>query len=185
MIKENAFPVIMIFMISDSGFPCKKKTSIYSPIAATMKWLMLLLSFMLSRYALSQVTTTDLSRLDWLVGTWERTNGRAGRTSFEKWEEVKPGELKGIGFFVQGADTTITERLKIVWSGNDLNYIADVTGNREPVFFRFTKLELHHFICENPSHDFPKRIEYQWNETELNATISGDGKSVTYRFRKR
>jgi hypothetical protein len=150
-----------------------------------MKWLMMLFLFVFCDDAISQVTAADLSPLNWLIGTWERTNGRAGRTSFEKWEQVNPNEFRGTGFFVQGADTTITERLKIILSGNDLNYIADVPGNPEPVYFKVTKLELHHFICENPSHDFPKRIEYQWNENELKAIISGDGKFITYLFRKK
>ncbi len=149
-----------------------------------MKWMMILLLIVVSQSGRSQGSPADLSILNSLTGTWERTNGRPGKTYVEKWEQVHAGEFRGMGFFMQASDTTITERLRIVLSGSDIHYIADVPGNSGPTFFRFTKWETNHFVCENPSHDFPKKIEYQWNDRELKAVISGDGKSIVYLFRK-
>jgi hypothetical protein len=40
-------------------------------------------------------------------------------------------------------------------------------------------------VAENPQHDFPKKISYRKiNETELQATISGGNKSISYLFQK-
>ena len=40
------------------------------------------------------------------------------------------------------------------------------------------------FTGENPKHDFPKKIEYQWNEDSLWVTISDDERSVEFNFKK-
>jgi hypothetical protein len=40
------------------------------------------------------------------------------------------------------------------------------------------------FVCENPGHDFPKKISYHVEGHKLKAQISGDGKSVDYIFER-
>jgi len=41
------------------------------------------------------------------------------------------------------------------------------------------------FVCENPQHDFPKKISYLKEGNKIKATISGDGKSFDYLFEKK
>lgn len=50
----------------------------------------------------------------------------------------------------------------------------------EIVYFKFTAITSHHFVCENGQHDFPKMISYQKEGNKIKATISGDGKSFDY-----
>ena len=66
--------------------------------------------------------------------------------------------------------------------GNDIFYVVTVTGETKPVFFRLTAIADDGFTCENPKHDFPKKITYSLSGNHAKAVISGDGKSVDYIF---
>jgi hypothetical protein len=77
------------------------------------------------------------------------------------------------------------EKLRIVVRDGNLHYVADVPENKMPVYFPFVELKKNSFVCENPDHDFPKRISYSLEGTTLKATISGDGKSIHYLFEKK
>jgi hypothetical protein len=63
--------------------------------------------------------------------------------------------------------------------------VADVKGNKDIVYFQFVSLGDDHFVCENPAHEFPKRIEYKLRGNQLQASISGDGKTIPYLFEKK
>jgi hypothetical protein len=86
---------------------------------------------------------------------------------------------------MNGSDTSFVEKIRIVVKDNELNYVADVPENKEPIYFKFTELTATGFVCENPAHDFPKKISYQLDGKNLKATISGDGKSMDYLFVKK
>ncbi len=148
----------------------------------------LLLALMLvSGFCLAQthkVKKSDYEQLSWLEGTWNRTNVRADRTAHERWVKVGVEILQGWGVTMKGSDTTFVEKLKIVSKDNELYYVADVPGNKELTYFKFTSLTDNGFVCENPEHDFPKKIAYQLDGMKLKATISGNGKSVDYFFEK-
>jgi hypothetical protein len=47
-----------------------------------------------------------------------------------------------------------------------------------------TEISAASFTCENPEHDFSKKIVYQKDGDKLKATISGDGGSIDYFFEK-
>lgn len=129
--------------------------------------------------------SNDLKKLSWLAGTWERTNTKPGRTGFEVWTAVSSTEWKGIGVSLTGTDTTFVEKLRLVVKDGATYYAADVPENKKEVLFRFTEFTGSGFVCENPAHDFPKKIVYQRDGDRLKAVISGDGKSVEYFFVKR
>lgn len=38
------------------------------------------------------------------------------------------------------------------------------------------------FVCENPQHDFPKKITYKLTGNHIYTTISGNGKTIPYNF---
>lgn len=126
----------------------------------------------------------DFSKLTWLAGKWERTNVKPGRSGVEIWEMASPSEMKGRGISLKGSDTTFIEKLKIVSEKGTLFYVSDVPENKKPIYFRITEVSNNAFVSENPEHDFPKKISYQWDGSQLKATISGDGKSMDYFFRK-
>lgn len=124
----------------------------------------------------------QFNSLRWLEGTWERTNVKPGMKANEKWHVDAPYELKGSGVTMKGQDTVFLEKIQIIIKGNSIYYVADVKENKEPVYFKFTALTPNGFVCENPEHDFPKRIEYRLNDSNLTVIISGGNKSQNYLF---
>ena len=128
--------------------------------------------------------TNDLSKLDWLVGTWTRTNAKPGRSGAEVWAKKSATEITGRGISMKGTDTTFVEKLKIIVKDGKVFYVADVPQNKTETLFEFTELTNKSFVCENPKHDFPKKISYVLEGDNLKATISGDGKTMDYIFRR-
>ena len=126
----------------------------------------------------------DLRSLEWIIGVWNRTDLKPGETGTESWSEISSNEFSGIGATLRGADTVFVEYLKLVLIESDVFYIADVEHNPEPTYFKITGTSPTGFICENPKHDFPKKIEYQLDGSSLIVTISGEGKAVPFRFEK-
>ena len=129
--------------------------------------------------------STEFKKLQWLEGTWARTNAKPGRSGYERWVKTSDTEWRGWGVSMSGKDTAFVEKLKLVIRDNTINYVADVPENKEPVYFKFTELTDDHFTCENPGHDFPKKITYERTGDKLKAVISGDGKSIEYWFEKK
>lgn len=141
----------------------------------------LLLLFVVICASASAQSVTELS---WLVGTWNRTNVKAGRAAHERWVKTAEG-FEGWGVNLNGADTTFVEKLRIVTKDNKLYYVADVPQNKELTYFLMTAVSANSFTCENPQHDFPKKIVYQLDGDKLKATISGNGKSMDYLFERK
>lgn len=152
-----------------------------------MKKILLLLTiiflFIINK-STGQQTITDLDKLSWLQGNWKRTNAKAGRSGSEHWEKISAKEWKGTGITMKGIDTSVVEKMRLTLKNDGLYFVADVAGNNGSVFFKVTQLDEKGFTCENPVHDFPKKIEYSITGKLLKATISGNGKSIDYLFEK-
>jgi hypothetical protein len=144
----------------------------------------ILLIILIATSAYGQKTADDLKKLDWLKGTWTRTNQKPGRSGFETWKANDANGLIGKGIMMKGADTTFIEKIRIEFRDGQIYYVADVPENNGEVLFAFTELTNKGFVCENPKHDFPKKISYEVNGKNLKATISGDGKAMEYLFVK-
>jgi hypothetical protein len=132
----------------------------------------------------NQSTYLTVDQLKWLEGTWTRTNSKAGQSGIELWKKVSSTELSGRGVTMHGSDTAFVEKLRIVVRDGNLFFVADVPENQKPVYFRLTEVKQNSFTCENPEHDFPKKIAYSLQGNKLNATISGDGKAMQYLFER-
>lgn len=142
----------------------------------------LLLTILLSGVFLSQAQS--VSDFKWLTGTWERQNTKPESTAFESWEKMTKMGLQGQGTTLRGVDTVFVEELSILERNNKLYYVAKVSHNSEPTYFEITSFNKNGFVCENPNHDFPKKIDYQMNDNLLLVTISGDGKEIPFQFLK-
>lgn len=128
----------------------------------------------------------DLSELEWLLGTWQRTNVRPGTMAFEKWEKQSERLFTGLGWTMKGTDTTFVEKLRLEVKANKLFYVADVKENATPIYFEITEVSDYGFKSQNPEHDFPKAIEYQLEETVLTAIISdGADKRMGFVFERK
>ena len=83
---------------------------------------------------------------------------------------------------MKGTDTVFLEKIQIIAKDGELYYVADVKENEAPVPFKITSQTQEGFICENPNHDFPKKIEYKLNGLNLTVVISAGSKSQEYLF---
>lgn len=131
------------------------------------------------------IKASDFRHLKWLEGTWQRTNLKPGKTAHERWEPSSRKRLVGYGVSMSGADTTFLEKLQIVVADKKIYYVADVPENPAPVYFLLTDLGPQGFVCENPDHDFPKKISYRREGEKLMVQISGDGSEVNFEFVKK
>jgi hypothetical protein len=50
------------------------------------------------------------------------------------------------------------EMITVLIRDDAIYYVADVPQNQQPVYFKFTEITESGFACENPDHDFPKKI---------------------------
>lgn len=132
----------------------------------------------------SDKTKADFSSLSWLEGKWSRANSKPGRTAYETWKKTSEYELVGRGVSLKGTDTMFVEKLKIILVGDEIHYVADIPENPKPVHFVFTQVGTRVFTCENPQHDFPKKISYELVGNTLKAQASGDGKVQEFVFVK-
>ncbi len=113
-----------------------------------------------------------LKHLSWLIGSWGSTQG--GKAVYESWQAVSSDRYQGMGFSVNGKDTTIWERLTIAATDSGMYYISDVAHNPVPVHFKMTHQDSTTTVFENPKHDFPTRIIYRQHTADsLNARIEG------------
>lgn len=133
-----------------------------------------------------QANADNFRKLSWLAGHWDRINSKPGSSGYEVWEKNSPQELTGYGITLKGKDTTFAEKFSIVAKDNQLHYVVSVLSDKqEPVSFLITSLTDVDFVCENPNHDFPKKIEYHLKGNQLHASISGDGRSIPFLFERR
>ncbi|WP_420575988.1 DUF6265 family protein [Ekhidna sp.] len=134
--------------------------------------------------AITQLTfAQSIKDLKWLEGKWERQNVNPGTSAFEVWKKTKDG-YEGWGVSMKGTDTTFVEKLKIVKEDGNMYYVADVSANAEPTYFKITSVSENGFVSENPEHDFPKKIEYILEGTRMTAIISAGEKKMGFVFDK-
>ncbi|MGQ4661020.1 DUF6265 family protein [Lysobacter sp. F6437] len=125
-----------------------------------------------------------LQPLQWLAGTWQRTDLPAGRSGYERWTP-DDGGLSGVGVAMQGGDTVFEETLRIELRDGTVVYIAEVAHNPAPVVFRLARIDQDGFVFENPAHDFPKVIAYRREGDRLSVRVSAGEKASEFAFQRR
>lgn len=111
----------------------------------------------------------ELQRLD---GVWIMKKGNVAIG--EAWVKVNDKLLQGSGFYLKGNDTIVTERVALKKMNNEIVYTSTVMdqNNQQPVDFKLTSARNNIFVFENPVHDFPKRIVYEFvGEDSIHAFI--------------
>lgn len=93
----------------------------------------------------------------------------------EQWQ--MDGEIfRSAVFNIGGADTLLTEEIRVFESDTGIFYEARVTGQNEgkPVLFKLVKINGKTIVFGNPEHDFPQQIIYEILSTDkIRATIQG------------
>lgn len=157
-----------------------------------MKRLYLLLSAVVVSTAFVAKTKQQelFSSLLVLEGTWQ-TNSKNGKVIGEQWIKINDSLLQGKGFFVNGKDTVITEKVTLKHAAGTIIYISTVSGQNEkkPVSFILTTDRKDEFIFENDGHDFPKRIVYKFISPDsihafIDAGKSNSNKRQDYYYKK-
>jgi hypothetical protein len=119
-------------------------------------------------------TNPAFDSLSKIEGTWEmRFDGSA---VYEEWQRVNDTLYIGKSYEVSESDTFITETIKLVSNNQGIFYIPTVNDQNEgdPVPFKLTSGEGGRFVFENPNHDFPTQIIYDFkSNNNLNASVSG------------
>jgi hypothetical protein len=122
-----------------------------------------------------------IGEVTWLAGNW---SGRAGTTELEeRWTKPAGGAMLAVSRTLKDSRMVAFEFLRIVEKEGGLVYIAQ-PGGRPATEFVLTELGSRSAVFENPSHDFPKRIEYKLRGDTLTATISGGGQPESYVFQR-
>src|SRR5689334_2825419 len=88
--------------------------------------------------AQDQTAAQKLKQMEWLLGSWTRTNSPAGKSGFETWKRSSDNSWTGRGITMKGTDTTFVEKLRIIIENNKLFYVADVPENKKAVYFEVT-----------------------------------------------
>src|SRR5688572_20376420 len=113
-----------------------------------------LLNFIIIHFSAAQQ-----KEFGWLRGTWKLKD----KNIFETWEVADDGKtMEGSSYRIKGNDTIAMEQIKLTFEGNAFHYIPDVAGDQGAVDFKISKHTTEGFVAENPQHDFPKIIRYQF-----------------------
>ena len=125
-----------------------------------------------------------LGSLEWLLGDWVADGAKS--TFRESWAARGPRTWEGRGVETSKADPakTSAEELRLVEMTDGVFYIAKVTHNLLPVAFRLSECADGRFAFVNPTHDFPKRLDYvRQGEDKLVVRVSdGAGEGFTLNF---
>jgi hypothetical protein len=91
----------------------------------------------------------------------------------EVWTKDSSG-YAGIGLTLKGADTAGVEKMWMRATDSGFFFIADVSQNPAPVYFKLISSDSMRFVFENPTHDFPQRVIYHFiAQDTLHARIEG------------
>lgn len=145
------------------------------------RWLFVLAVCVFSLQGVVKVFEIELD-LSKLSGTWQNTKSP---NTYEKWEASEEAILVGKGYKVAGGKEALLEELRILKAGGNWYYEATVSHNPAPVRFKLTSQEENKWVFENPEHDFPQKIVYEWlSDTELKAYVSAGQKGFEINFKK-
>jgi hypothetical protein len=124
-------------------------------------FILMLAVFCLSAFVVSDNNKSVFKRLYVLEGLWKMKTKKG--FICEEWKKINKGYLQNKGYMIIGTDTTITERVALQRSKNDIFYTSTVEdqNNKKPIVFTLTKAKNNTFVFENQQHDFPKRIVYK------------------------
>ncbi len=131
----------------------------------------------------------ELQKVHWLKGTWQRQSAKGILT--ESWQQLDDSTFAGRSFFVSNGDTVSSETIRLEQRNGKLYYMPIASGQNDgkAIVFTQTKLSDSTIIFENPTHDFPQKIEYRFQKPDSLiaevSSVSGElKKSIVFRMRR-
>ncbi|WP_156339981.1 hypothetical protein [Nonlabens sp. YIK11] len=119
---------------------------------------------------------------DWLLGSWERTNDRSGKRTFEVWQKWNSNFYHGKSYTLSQNDTIYKEIKRLFYYDGKWN--IEVNDKNGLTLFKAQKNIPNSFSVYNPDHDFPKEIHYWIQNDTLRASVGNDGEKNEFSFVK-
>lgn len=130
------------------------------------------------------VSVNQTENLDWLIGNWKRINEKSNEETFESWVKINDNEFLGFGLTLKNGDTISQEKMLLSKNSNEWKFSVSLPHKAEKTVFKVTSLTKDSFICENKSNDFPKKIKYWFEKSNLKAIISNPEMAIQFIFEK-
>lgn len=130
--------------------------------------------FFLIAMFVSANARAQIDKAGWLLGQWQNKTARG--VMYERWTKADDSTFHGKSFYLNGADTVVTETIQIRQRGGILYYVPTVKNqnNGQAVSFKLSTISENTLVFENPQHDFPQKISYTLlNKESLLAEIAG------------
>jgi hypothetical protein len=116
-----------------------------------------------------------MAPFNWVLGDWQME--RKSGIMTESWKRANDSSFEGKSYMTNmEGKKQILEEMQLVYRGKGYYFISSVPGqNKElPVSFTINDFSDIHFLAENPAHDFPRRIKYEYKAKDsLHAWIDG------------
>lgn len=140
--------------------------------------------FVLSCSMFAQSPKPEIESLSWIAGCWEQNDTAKNRFGSEQWMKPAGGSMIGMARTLRNGKTAGFEFLRIVQDESGIYYISKPSQNKEETSFKLVKYSPSEVVFENPAHDFPQRIIYRVDKTNLFARIEGsnNGKAMGIDF---
>lgn len=136
-------------------------------------------------FTASFATSENLQNLSIFLGRW--ISQEENSVIIEVWESTGSFTYEGYSYSIDKIDGSehISESMRLVEMSGEIFYLAKVEQNEFPVPFKLSESSRTRFVFENPEHDFPKRIEYNFvTDKKLEVTVGNGYKSFKIHFEK-
>ncbi len=115
---------------------------------------------------LSQSKPAAIGDLNWLAGCWEISKPDQKMLISEHWMAATGDAMLGMSRTIRDGKMVGFEYLRIVQTGDAINYISKPSQNKEDTAFKLMKLTAGEVVFENLAHDFPQRIIYRFTKPD-------------------
>lgn len=142
---------------------------------------------LLSTALFAQEPGFKIENLAWISGCWTSENKDKNSSVSEFWTQPAGQSMLGVGRTIKNGKTVDYEYLRIIQDDKGIFYIAKPKANAEETPFKLTKMTGNEAVFENPAHDFPQKIIYRIEGTNLFARVEGNnkGKFIGFDFSMR
>lgn len=157
--------------------------------ATTRAWIGALLVLSSAFCQQSSFSAKDFEKLSPIEGTW--LHKRAHGDIYERWSRKSLTEFSGTSYKLSGLDTMPLEKVSLYLKGKQIVYAPVAAGQNDEkqVLFMLKSIDGSRFVFENPQHDFPQRIVYDFRSSDslyahIEGKVNGQSKRINYPYRR-
>ncbi len=152
-------------------------------VKVVMFFIIIIFCFSCSAPKKEEITEEKKNIFEKLLGTWKLSTDE----EFERFTKKSDTAYASQVFTVGGKDTNITEDVIIYGGKGKWNFKTLVKGQNKGKAIVFTSTILSDSIVqfENPTHDFPRMINYTLiSHKQMRAFIAGTGDTIYFNYSK-